>query len=234
MRPLGELWRRFWYLFNRRRMEAELREEMESHRAEMGEPARFGNTLRLREESRRRVGMELGGRHLRRHPLRLSDDHWNARPHDRRGLVSRGGNRNQHDGFLMDPGRCPSTDPGCHGSIRLLPDRAARRRWSLSRRFVARVPGPLGRRRFVQRSGGFPDGSHQPERRRTSRACVRASRLHQLFLHAGPRTASWTFRLERRRFGQHGGRSLARLLAEAVGRLRRCDGQQGASQWPGN
>ena len=52
MRPLGELWRRFWYLFNRRRMEADLREEMESHRAEMGEPARFGNTLRLREESR--------------------------------------------------------------------------------------------------------------------------------------------------------------------------------------
>ena len=52
MKPLGELWRRFWYLFTRRRMEADLREEMESHRAEMGEPSRFGNTLRLREESR--------------------------------------------------------------------------------------------------------------------------------------------------------------------------------------
>ena len=51
MRPLGELWRRCSYLFNRRRMEADLREEMESHRAEMGDAVRFGNTLRLREES---------------------------------------------------------------------------------------------------------------------------------------------------------------------------------------
>ena len=51
MRPLGELLRRFSYLFNRRGREADLREEMESHCAEMGDAARFGNTLRLREES---------------------------------------------------------------------------------------------------------------------------------------------------------------------------------------
>ncbi len=51
MRLLGELWRRCSYLFSRRRMEADLREEMESHRAEMGDVVRFGNTARLREES---------------------------------------------------------------------------------------------------------------------------------------------------------------------------------------
>jgi predicted permease len=36
---------------NRRRFEAALRDEMEAHRAAMGEPVRFGNTLHLRERS---------------------------------------------------------------------------------------------------------------------------------------------------------------------------------------
>ena len=37
---------------NRGRVEAALRNEMEAHRAMMGEPTRFGNTLQLREQSR--------------------------------------------------------------------------------------------------------------------------------------------------------------------------------------
>ena len=48
----GRLTRRLWYLLNRRRLEAQLRAEMEAHREMMGEPARFGNVLRLREEAR--------------------------------------------------------------------------------------------------------------------------------------------------------------------------------------
>jgi len=43
--------RRLWYLLNRRRFEDDLAREMASHRALMGEPQRFGNTLRLREEA---------------------------------------------------------------------------------------------------------------------------------------------------------------------------------------
>jgi putative ABC transport system permease protein len=43
--------RRLWYLINRRRLDRELRQEMEAHRAMLGEPANFGNTLRLREEA---------------------------------------------------------------------------------------------------------------------------------------------------------------------------------------
>ena len=48
---MGELWRRFRYLLNREREEADLREEMGAHIEMMGEPRQFGNTLRLREES---------------------------------------------------------------------------------------------------------------------------------------------------------------------------------------
>lgn len=51
MDTIREWLRRVWYLLNRRRLDALLREEMDAHRAEMGEPARFGNTLRLREEA---------------------------------------------------------------------------------------------------------------------------------------------------------------------------------------
>ena len=51
MNRIGEWWRRVWYLLNRNRFEAALRREMEDHRAAMGTPARFGNTLRLREEA---------------------------------------------------------------------------------------------------------------------------------------------------------------------------------------
>jgi predicted permease len=52
MTRLGEWLRRIWYLLNRGRLEAALQEEMDAHRAMMGEPVRFGNTLQLREESR--------------------------------------------------------------------------------------------------------------------------------------------------------------------------------------
>src|SRR4051812_7269925 len=47
-----ELLRRIWYRINRRRLEHELRDEMEAHREAMGEPRQFGNSLRLREEAR--------------------------------------------------------------------------------------------------------------------------------------------------------------------------------------
>jgi predicted permease len=49
---LGEWLRRCLYLIHRRRHEQELRREMESHRAMMDGPERFGNVLRLQEESR--------------------------------------------------------------------------------------------------------------------------------------------------------------------------------------
>ena len=52
MSVVGEWWRRVWFLFNRRRLESTLHEEMESHRAMMADARRFGNVLRLREESR--------------------------------------------------------------------------------------------------------------------------------------------------------------------------------------
>jgi putative ABC transport system permease protein len=48
---LGEWLRRVLYLLNRRRRDAELRAEMEAHRELLGDHKRFGNMLRLREES---------------------------------------------------------------------------------------------------------------------------------------------------------------------------------------
>jgi predicted permease len=48
----AEWLRRLRYLLNRRRLEADLREQVEAHRAEMADPARFGTLLRLREEAR--------------------------------------------------------------------------------------------------------------------------------------------------------------------------------------
>ena len=48
----AEWFRRVWYLLNRSRLEEALRLEMEAHRESMGKPARFGNTLHLREQSR--------------------------------------------------------------------------------------------------------------------------------------------------------------------------------------
>jgi putative ABC transport system permease protein len=48
----GEWLRRIRYLLNRRHVEAALEEEMRAHRAMMGVPARFGNTLALRERAR--------------------------------------------------------------------------------------------------------------------------------------------------------------------------------------
>src|SRR5262245_57786254 len=52
MAIIGEWIRRLSYLLRRRALEDELRREMEAHRAQMGTPAAFGNTLRLREEAR--------------------------------------------------------------------------------------------------------------------------------------------------------------------------------------
>jgi predicted permease len=49
---IDEWLRRIAYLLNRRRHERDLQREMEIHREMMGESARFGNTLRLSEESR--------------------------------------------------------------------------------------------------------------------------------------------------------------------------------------
>jgi predicted permease len=51
MRIVVEWFRRLGYLLRRGAREDELRREMEAHRAEMGEPAAFGNALRLREEA---------------------------------------------------------------------------------------------------------------------------------------------------------------------------------------
>src|SRR5688572_21671494 len=52
MATIGEWIRRLGYLLRRGAREDELRREMEAHRAQMGEPPAFGNTLRLREEAR--------------------------------------------------------------------------------------------------------------------------------------------------------------------------------------
>src|SRR5688572_8202230 len=48
---IGESFRRVWYLLNRDRVDAELRREMEDHRAAMGDPRQFGNPRRLREDA---------------------------------------------------------------------------------------------------------------------------------------------------------------------------------------
>ncbi len=50
---MGELWRRFLYLFNRRRLDAELEADMDFHREMAARAGRnnFGNTLRMREQS---------------------------------------------------------------------------------------------------------------------------------------------------------------------------------------
>ena len=52
MAIIGEWIRRVGYLLRRDALEEELRQEMEAHRALMGEPPAFGNTLRLRDEAR--------------------------------------------------------------------------------------------------------------------------------------------------------------------------------------
>jgi predicted permease len=48
---IGEWIRRLGYLLRRRAHEDELRREMETHRALLGDPRDFGNTLRLRDEA---------------------------------------------------------------------------------------------------------------------------------------------------------------------------------------
>jgi predicted permease len=54
MPSIRELLRRIWFLLNRRRMEAELEQEMQAHREMLAEAqgVRFGNSLQLREQSR--------------------------------------------------------------------------------------------------------------------------------------------------------------------------------------
>src|SRR6187402_1723879 len=78
MSALGEWTRRAWYLLNRRRMDAALAQEMDAHREAMRDPRHFGNTLRLREQSRDVWGwgwiddlardLRLAARALRRTP----------------------------------------------------------------------------------------------------------------------------------------------------------------------
>ena len=55
---MGELWRRILYLVNRRRLDAELESDMEFHREMASRAGRsnFGNTLRMREQSREAWG----------------------------------------------------------------------------------------------------------------------------------------------------------------------------------
>ena len=55
---MGELWRRFLYLVNRRRLDAELEADMEFHREMASRAGRsnFGNSLRMREQSREAWG----------------------------------------------------------------------------------------------------------------------------------------------------------------------------------
>jgi predicted permease len=76
---MAELGRRLWYLANRSRLERELRDEMDAHRAMAGEEGpRFGNALRLREEAADAWGwgwfdrltqdVRFGARLLRRAP----------------------------------------------------------------------------------------------------------------------------------------------------------------------
>jgi predicted permease len=76
---IREWLRRVWYRLNKRRFDEALRREMEAHRAEMGRPAHFGNTLRLREQAQDVWGwrsldhlardLALSVRTLRRSPL---------------------------------------------------------------------------------------------------------------------------------------------------------------------
>lgn len=55
---MGEFFRRIYYLLNRRRLERELANDVEVHREMMGHDSRndFGNTLRVREQSREAWG----------------------------------------------------------------------------------------------------------------------------------------------------------------------------------
>ncbi|HWA94319.1 MAG TPA: ABC transporter permease [Terracidiphilus sp.] len=55
---MGELWRRIHYLFHRRQLDAELESDMEFHREMAARAGRnnFGNTLRMREQSREAWG----------------------------------------------------------------------------------------------------------------------------------------------------------------------------------
>jgi predicted permease len=55
---MGELWRRILYLVNRRRLDSELEADMEFHREMAARAGRsnFGNTLRMREQSREAWG----------------------------------------------------------------------------------------------------------------------------------------------------------------------------------
>src|SRR5215203_696011 len=79
MTRIGEWFRRILYLLNRGRLEATLEEEMNAHRAMMGEPARFGHTLQLRERARDVWGwnwldavvrdLRIAARGLRRTPV---------------------------------------------------------------------------------------------------------------------------------------------------------------------
>jgi hypothetical protein len=75
---IGEWFRRLAYLLRRGAADDELRREMESHRAMMDDPRKFGNTMRLRDEARDAWGwrwlddvtqdMRFAWRTLRRSP----------------------------------------------------------------------------------------------------------------------------------------------------------------------
>ncbi len=70
--PMGELWRRISYLVNHRRLDAELEADMEFHREMATRAGRnnFGNTLRMREQSREAWGWTWLDRLVARPSLR--------------------------------------------------------------------------------------------------------------------------------------------------------------------
>ena len=70
---IGEWLRRLGFLLRRRAMEDDLRREMEAHRAMMGDPRGFGNTLRLRDEARDAWGWRLARQPGARHPVCVAD-----------------------------------------------------------------------------------------------------------------------------------------------------------------
>ncbi len=67
---MGEFFRRIYYLLNRRRLERELRNDIEVHREMLGDNRKnFGNATLLQEQSHQCVGLGMAGPLLPGHPL---------------------------------------------------------------------------------------------------------------------------------------------------------------------
>ena len=110
---IAEWFRRLAYLFKRSRHDAALRAEMESHRALMADPKRFGNALAIREDARDVLGMALAGRRRARRAICGADARPRAGVHDRHRQLARARDRRddgnlQHRQRRAAAGRCPS------------------------------------------------------------------------------------------------------------------------------